>query len=265
MSEISSPEKTTKLEQEAKPQRTRVLYHGTGLDRIRGLQSIGLLGRGKRTTLTSNIANAKNYAVEKSLEPAVSIWYPERGDVSGSAVFFNLKGGVFDARESADILNKLDESSLTEIEAERMKIAIKNSNKRLPVNRLKAIIKIDPDTGKIIDDFESLLKEEGLVLYTQKRDALVAKAVTFLNESPVVYLDPNLLIPQLAKDIVESDIESQLLSASEDLRYHSLRTPSEAKEYWEDHWGTKLSTIVFQEPHYERYRQMLLNRHIQGL
>lgn len=264
MGEVSSPEKTTRLEQEAKPQRTRVLYHGTGLDRIKGLQSIGLLGRGRRTTLTSSIANAKNYAVEKSIEPAVSIWYPERDDASGGAVFFNLKGGVLDTQESTDILNKLNDTSLTEIETERMKNAVEKSTKRLPVDRLKAIIKIDPDTAQRIDDFESFLKEECLILYTQKRDILVAKAATFLNESPVIYLDPNLLISQLAGDIVKSEVESQLLSASEDLRYHGLRTPSEAKEYWGNHWGTKLATIVFQEPHYERYRQSLLNRYNQS-
>lgn len=252
-------------EQEIPFKRVKVLFHGTNdyYSREIVMKEIGLLGQENHPTLTTHTSTLHGYSTSRHLNPLATIWYPQRFDMDQTHGKYQSIRRDFDEDEKESIAERIRQLDILDVD----KTVIINdvlfhSDRLLPGDRLGSIV-VPNDGGEQFKKFAHILDENGLQLYTQNKEELLNAARTMLAATTITYLQENLTEDQLALDIVDSSIQDQMLTASEDLNifilYADTETPNRINS-WKK-WEKKLQSITFAEPVLERYRNMLLRKY----
>ena len=252
-------------EQEIPYTRVKVLFHGTNSSHSREalITEIGLGGQKGYATLTSHTTTLDGYSTNRHLNPLATIWYPQRFDMDQTHGKYQSIRRDFDENEKESIAERIRQLDIPDADK---KIIIDEVlfyfNKLLPQDRLGSIV-IPNDGGDQFNIFAQVLDRDGLQLYTQNKEELLNAARTMLAATTIAYLQESLTEDQLALDIVDSSIQDQMLTASEDLnvfiQYADTVTPNRVNS-WKK-WEKKLQSITFAEPVLERYRNMLLRKY----
>jgi len=252
-------------EQEIPYKRVKVLFHGTNASHSREalIKEIGLGGQKGYATLTSHTTTLDGYSTNRHLNPLATIWYPQRFDMDQTHGKYQSIRRDFDENEKESIAERIRQLDIPDADK---KIIIDEVlfyfNKLLPQDRLGSIV-IPNDGGDQFNIFAQVLDRDGLQLYTQNKEELLNAARTMLAATTIAYLQESLTEDQLALDIVDSSIQDQMLTASEDLnvfiQYADTVTPNRVNS-WKK-WEKKLQSITFAEPVLERYRNMLLRKY----
>lgn len=248
--------------------RVTVLYHGTLNENSKkeSLQLFGLFSKGDRSTISADLGTAGIYGYSEGHNLLLTIWYPQKQDVTRQPPDKNRDVPVPDfaylkrrlaPEEKGNISSQIEDSQIPEHEKEIIKQTLVQSKLILAPDRLGAVISFSD--RMVIIEFGNLIEGSGFELFTKNRDKLKASALRVLKQAKIEYMRSGLTPEVLADDMVTSGIEYQLISAGYYLQDLKRKDYGSINEYWRD-WRSKLESVTFAEPVYERYRQMLLNK-----
>lgn len=229
-------------------QRPYLLFHvsGLGSDAVEPMTKMGLLS--KSPTLTPRLDIATYYSGGNLL----TFWYPIRGEVnhlrSDSASTPTAPVTAEMKEAMLEDVAKLDIDPWTKEAYTRI---IGESRTYLPASRLRAVAKI---SGVTPPRLQMILPEDAddfISLYTEKGPELREKVRNEVNRMKIDFLDPNLTQETLAEDILRTYVEHNLLAMGE--------YPGGSKKILEKNLHI-LKKGSFEDPIYERYRKMLIER-----
>lgn len=178
------------------------------------LQMIGLLGERTRPTLTGYLNAAREYAEQKYQYPAISLWYPNIGDVSDDEAYFGVESRLDDSQRSY-ALQVISTLNLSPRAIDKFEERLQRADKFLPSSKLGSIIEVPRDAIPIIN-FHQVMERDGLTIFSNDPQQLVQLVREFVNGS-IYYMRQDLSMDRIANDIVKISIETQLRLAGEAL------------------------------------------------
>lgn len=264
------PDETTGISEKARDIRPRLLFHGTDSEAGMFIESHGLLAEGVDATLTPSIEIAMYYGESGIL----TMWYPLKGESKRDYPELAVPTAVLSEENRTKIRNQIKDT--TNLSPERKENLLDFITRRartfLPLSRLGAIINLTEEAEGLFHSWDGSKKMDSLEdyetpsigrrldflnEYVNNKDEIVGNLEKILNKAKIEYFIPEINNKSLAEDIVRAKFEHYLM-------YFGLLLSRARKiSFAHNRSITKdlsvLEQLHFNEPVYERYRQMLVS------
>ncbi|MCL5114077.1 MAG: hypothetical protein M1372_02830 [Patescibacteria group bacterium] len=237
---------------------TRLYFHGTSLIQPASLiPEYGLLAR--TATLTPFLEIAQDHVF--SNESLLTFWYPERGEVIKPVLSGTAPSVHFPDSLRAEITERIQNSDLDDFYKKTLLEKVKETTTYLPPSRLRAIAVVtDASVGDLSNE---LPIDDPMILskYVNSKDVLIQNLMRKLGKMKIIFLDPELGPRKLAEDMLRTTLEHYLLLIGLEVSYAKKYDKPElqANQAALKQKLDQLRKVKFEEPVYERYRQMLVS------